>query len=251
MKQTFKCNSTTAIVKTSKGLVKGYEQKGLSIFKGIPYAKAKRFHAPEPVEKWEGVFDAASYGFVCPLLSNERPSGELYVPHRYWPMDEDCLNLNVWTPGLDDGKRPVLVWLHGGGYEAGSSIEQAAYDGANMTRLGDAVVVSVNHRLNILGYFDLSDFGEEYINSANAGTDDIIAALQWVHDNIASFGGNPANDRLPDWQPCGADCENTMVIGEACGVRQNFDHALIPAVTQCMAPVIAKQMAQGDAKIQH
>ena len=196
MKQTFQWDSGTALVNTSGGPVRGYRQNGLSIFKGIPYAKARRFHAPEPVEKRENVFDAASYGFVCPLLTNERPSGELYVPHRYWPMDEDCLNLNIWTPGLDDGKRPVLVWLHGGGYEAGSSIEQAAYDGANMARLGDAVVVSVNHRLNILGYFDLSDFGEEYANSANAGTDDIIAALRWVHDNIAAFGGDPANVTL-------------------------------------------------------
>ena len=193
MKQTFKCDSSTALVQMSKGLIKGYEQNGLSIFKGIPYAKARRFHAPEPVDPWEGVFDATSYGFVCPLLSLERPRGELYVYHRYWPMDEDCLNLNVWTPGLDGQMRPVMVWFHGGGYEAGSAIEQAAYDGANMARLGDAVVVSVNHRLNILGYFDLSNFGEEYANSGNAGTDDIIAALQWIHDNIARFGGDPAN----------------------------------------------------------
>ena len=193
MKNTFRCDSSTALVRTERGLVKGYEQNGLNIFKGIPYAKAKRFHAPEPLEKWEGVKDAASYGYVCPLMTNDRPGGELYVPHRYWPMDEDCLNLNVWTPGLDDRKRPVLVWLHGGGYEAGSAIEQAAYDGANMARLGDAVVVSVNHRLNILGYFDLSDFGEDYANSANAGTDDIIAALRWVHENIEQFGGDPAN----------------------------------------------------------
>ncbi len=193
MKNTFRCDSSTALVRTEQGLVKGYEQNGLNIFKGIPYAKAKRFHAPEPLEKWEGVKDAASYGYVCPLMTNDRPGGELYVPHRYWPMDEDCLNLNVWTPGLDDRKRPVLVWLHGGGYEAGSAIEQAAYDGANMARLGDAVVVSVNHRLNILGYFDLSDFGKEYANSANAGTDDIITALRWVHENIEQFGGDPAN----------------------------------------------------------
>jgi len=193
MKQTFQWDKTTSLVKTSRGLIKGYKQNGLSIFKGIPYAKARRFHAPEPIESWEDVFDTASYGFVCPLMNIDRPGGELYVPHRYWPMDEDCLNLNVWTPDLDDQKRPVLVWLHGGGYEAGSSIEQVAYDGANMARLGDTVVVSVNHRLNILGYFDLSDFGEEYANSANAGTDDIIAALQWVHDNIAAFGGDPEN----------------------------------------------------------
>ena len=191
MNQTFQCDSATALVKTTKGLVKGYRHNGVSIFKGIPYATARRFHAPQPVEPWDGVRDAASYGYVCPLLTNDRPGGELYVPHRYWPMDEDCLNLNVWTPGTDDRMRPVLVWLHGGGYEAGSSIEQVAYDGANMARLGDAVVVSVNHRLNILGYFDLSDFGEEYVDSGNAGTNDLIAALRWVKDNIAAFGGDP------------------------------------------------------------
>ena len=181
MSFTFRCDSTTALVSTPAGLIKGYEHNGLSIFKGIPYAQAKRFHAPEPVEPWKGVFDASSYGYVCPLLTNDRPNGELYVPHRFWPMDENCLNLNVWTPALDDGARPVLVWLHGGGYEAGSAIEHIAYDGANMSRLGNAVVVTINHRLNILGYFDLSDFGEEYANSGNAGMDDIIAALRWIH----------------------------------------------------------------------
>ena len=155
----FRSDSKTALVSTTGGTVRGYEYNGLSIFKGIPYAKARRFHSPEPADKFDGVFDAASYGYVCPLMTNDRPGGELYVPHRFWPMDEDCLNLNIWTPGLDDRARPVLVWLHGGGFEAGSSIEQAAYDGANMAQLGNAVVVTINHRLNILGYFDLSDFG--------------------------------------------------------------------------------------------
>ena len=191
MRQTFLRTAETATVQTRLGTIRGFEHNGLKIFKGIPYAKAVRFHAPEELLPWEGVLDACSYGFVCPLLSNDRPRGELYVPHRFWPMDEDCLNLNIWTPGTDDAKRPVLVWLHGGGYEAGSSIEQTAYDGANMSRLGDAVVVSINHRLNILGYFDLSDFGEEYANSGNAGGDDIIAALRWIRENIALFGGDP------------------------------------------------------------
>ena len=193
MAHTFKRDGQTALVRTKQGLLKGYEHDGLAIFKGVQYATAKRFHAPEPVEPWEGVKDATSYGYVCPLLTNDRPNGELYVPHRYWPMDEDCQNLNLWTPGLDGGKRPVLVWLHGGGYEAGSAIEHIAYDGANLSRFGDVVTVSVNHRLNILGYFDLSDYGEEYANSGNAGGDDIIAALRWVHENIAAFGGDPDN----------------------------------------------------------
>ncbi|MBR1497976.1 MAG: carboxylesterase/lipase family protein [Oscillospiraceae bacterium] len=193
MKHTFQCDKTTALVETARGRVKGYAFDGVLVFKGIPYARARRFHMPEPVAPWEGVFDAGSYGYVCPLLRYDRPNGELFVPHRYWPTDEDCLNLNLWTPAADGGKRPVLVWLHGGGFEAGSSIEHVAYDGANMARLGDAVVVSVNHRLNILGYFDLSDYGPEYENSGNAGGEDIIAALRWVRENIAAFGGDPDN----------------------------------------------------------
>ena len=118
-------------------------------FKGIPYAKAKRFHAPEPVEPWEGVFQATSYGYVCPLMDLGKPGGELMVPHRFWVMNEDCQNLNVWSPGLDGEKRPVMVWLHGGGFFAGSSIEQIAYEGENMCKLGQVVVVSVNHRRQI------------------------------------------------------------------------------------------------------
>lgn len=183
----------STIVATDKGKVKGYAHRGLRIFKGIPYAKAKRFHAPEPVEAWEGVRDATSYGYVCPLLDMGRPLGEVMVPHRYWIMDEDCQNLNIWTPGCDDAKRPVMVWLHGGGFEAGSSIEQVAYEGENMCIQGQVVVVSINHRLNVLGYCDLSDFGEEYANSGNAGTEDIVAALKWIQENIAAFGGNPDN----------------------------------------------------------
>ena len=193
MKHTFRRDAKTALVTTARGKIQGYLHDGLAVFKGIPYATAARFHAPEAVEPWKGVLDASSYGYVCPLMTNDRPRGELYVPHRYWPMDENCQNLNVWTPAADSGKRPVLVWLHGGGYTAGSAIEQTAYDGANMSRLGNAVVVSVNHRLNVLGYFDLSDFGEEYSNSGNAGGDDIIAALAWIRENISVFGGDPDN----------------------------------------------------------
>lgn len=193
MARKFAYTPYTAIVETTQGKIRGYEDNGLQIFKGIPYAKAERFHAPKPVDAWEGVLDTTSYGYVCPLLKMEKPNGEVLVPHRYWVMDEDCQNLNIWTPALDEKKRPVMVWLHGGGFEAGSAIEQIAYEGENMAKYGDVVVVSINHRLNVLGYFDLSDFGEEYENSGNAGMDDIIAALSWIHENIASFGGDPEN----------------------------------------------------------
>ena len=189
----FVTNEKETVVKTSKGLVKGYYFDGVYMFKGIPYAKAERFRQPEEIDPWEDVFDATNYGYVCPLLENPKPNGELKVPHRYWPMSEDCMNLNVWTPAPDDSKRPVLLWFHGGGLEAGSSIEQIAYEGENLAKFGEVVVVSVNHRLNVLGYLDLSAFGEEYENSGNIGTADTVASLKWVHDNIESFGGDPDN----------------------------------------------------------
>ena len=196
MAKEFQYGLNAALVETDKGTIRGYRYDGLTIFKGIPYAQAKRFHAPEEVKEWKGIFDATNYGYVCPLLEDEKPKVEMSVPHRYWPMHEDCQNLNVWTPQCDDQKRPVMVWLHGGGYSAGSAIEQVAYEGENMSREGNVVVVSVNHRLNILGYLDLSSYGKEYENSGNAGMDDIIMALKWVQKNIAAFGGDPENVTL-------------------------------------------------------
>lgn len=193
MAHNFICNKDTAIADTKQGKIRGYFYDDIFIFKGIPYARAARFCPPRPVEPWDGILETTSYGYVCPLLEMPKPNGELAVPHRYWVMDEDCQNLNVWTPACDEEKRPVLVWLHGGGYESGSAIEHLAYEGENMCRIGQVVVVSINHRLNILGYFDLSAYGQAYENSGNAGTEDIIAALRWVKDNIANFGGDPDN----------------------------------------------------------
>ncbi len=182
------------VVKTEAGLLRGYQWEGTYTFKGIPYGEARRFHAPQPPKPWEGIREAASYGFVCPMLTRDNPQGELLVPHRYWPQDENCLNLNIWTQTLDqEAKKPVVVWNHGGAFSMGSSIEQKAYNGAAMSKLGDVVVVSVNHRLNILGYFDMSPYGEQYANSGNAGQADLIAALRWVRDNIEQFGGDPEN----------------------------------------------------------
>lgn len=182
------------IITTRQGQIRGYQLDGIHIFKGIRYAEAKRFAPPAPPQPWEGVRETASYGFVCPMLTQDNPQGELLVPHRYWPQSEDCLNLNIWTPTTGaDARLPVMVWLHGGGFSMGSSIEQKVYNGENMARYGQAVVVSVNHRLNILGYLDLSPYGEKYANSANLGQADLVAALQWVWENIAAFGGDPGN----------------------------------------------------------
>ncbi|MBR2822079.1 MAG: carboxylesterase/lipase family protein [Clostridia bacterium] len=240
MKHQFRRNGENAVVRTDKGLVRGYEYDGLVLFKGIPYAQAKRFHAPEETAPWEGVLDACSYGYVCPLMTNDQPRGELYVPHRFWPMDENCQNLNIWTPGLDDEKRPVLVWLHGGGYSAGSAIEHIAYDGANMSREGNAVVVSINHRLNLLGYFDLSDFGEEYENSGNAGGDDIIAALRWIRKNIAAFGGDPENVTVFGQSGGGAKVTTLLQSPEADGL---FAKGII--MSGVIGPVLADAAGSG------
>lgn len=198
MAKKFVCSATEPVVQTKAGKLRGFQLDSTYIFQGIEYATAERFQAPQPVKPWEGVKDALGYGYVCPLLHQETPSsGELMVPHRYWPMDEHCQNLNIWTQTLcPNAKKPVMVWLHGGGFSAGSSIEQQAYDGENMSKHGDVVVVSVNHRLNILGYLDMEPYGEKYKNSANAGNADLVAALEWVHENIANFGGDPENVTL-------------------------------------------------------
>lgn len=197
MAKKFVCSSTEPIVQTKAGKVRGFILEDTYTFHGIKYADAKRFQMPTEVEPWEGVKDALSYGYVCPMLMPETAVGEIMVPHRYWPKKEDCQYLNIWTQSLcPNAKKPVMIWLHGGGFAAGSSIEQQAYDGENMSKEGDVVVVSINHRLNILGYLDLSPFGEKYANSANAGNADMVAALKWVHDNIANFGGDPENVTL-------------------------------------------------------
>ncbi len=197
MAKRFICTRTEPVVQTTAGKLRGFQLDSTYIFQGVEYAWADRFQPPQPVKPWEGVKDALSYGFVCPLLHQETPNGEVLVPHRYWPMDEHCQNLNIWTQSLDpSAKKPVLVWLHGGGFSAGSAIEQQAYDGENMSKYGDVVVVSVNHRLNVLGYFNMEPYGEKYRNSGNAGNADLVAALRWIHDNIQNFGGDPGNVTL-------------------------------------------------------
>nr|5A2G_A Chain A, CARBOXYLIC ESTER HYDROLASE [Hungatella hathewayi DSM 13479]5A2G_B Chain B, CARBOXYLIC ESTER HYDROLASE [Hungatella hathewayi DSM 13479]5A2G_C Chain C, CARBOXYLIC ESTER HYDROLASE [Hungatella hathewayi DSM 13479]5A2G_D Chain D, CARBOXYLIC ESTER HYDROLASE [Hungatella hathewayi DSM 13479] len=213
------------VVETKAGKLRGYQWEGTYIFKGIRYARANRFQLPEEVEPWEGVKEAASYGFVCPMLTRDHPQGELLVPHRYWPQDEDCLSLNIWSQSLDrSAKKPVMFWIHGGAFSMGSSIEQKAYNGENMSRYGDVVVVTVNHRLNILGYLDLSPYGERYAGSANAGQADLVAALKWVRDNIEAFGGDPDNVTIFGQSGGGMKVSGLMQTPEADGL---FHRAMI------------------------
>jgi para-nitrobenzyl esterase len=190
-----------AVVETTAGKVHGFARDGIQTFKGIPYAATTegsgRCVAPAKPKPWAGIRSSMYYGPTCPQ-----------APRTGWLKDEnaflfqwddgqpgeDCLRMNLWTPGLNDGrKRPVMMWLHGGGWAAGSGQEQPAYNGENLSRRGDVIVVSLNHRLNILGYLNLAAYGEKYADSANAGVLDLVVALEWVRDNITAFGGDPGN----------------------------------------------------------
>lgn len=181
-----------------QGLRSPYEDS-VYVFKGIPYGAdtggENRFRPPQPVEPWSGVKDATELGNRCP--GPEFPPPPVMQEEGRdldkSPMSEDCLVLNVWTPGLDDGgDRPVMVWLHGGGFNSGSG-GSIRYDGTNLAHNQDVVLVTLNHRLNIFGFLDLSDINEEFADVANVGMLDIVQALEWVRDNIEQFGGDPDN----------------------------------------------------------
>ncbi|HMJ70544.1 MAG TPA: carboxylesterase family protein [Cyclobacteriaceae bacterium] len=187
----------TAVTQTNSGKVRGYIHNGIYTYKGIPYAQAKRFQAPEKPTPWEGVRSSMSYGPVAPLMTPTtavQDEIEFLFHHDWGYTSEDCLRLNVWSPGINDGKkRPVMFWIHGGGYTAGSSQELPSTDGEAIAKKGDVILVSVNHRLNVLGFLDLSEYGDKYKSSANASFYDLVVALEWVRDNISNFGGDPGN----------------------------------------------------------
>lgn len=188
--------SMTAAVQTSAGRVRGAVRFGVNQFFGVPYgastAGANRFLPPAAPAPWSGVRDCLQVGNRSPQ-DPDGPISEVFALDRREPMGEDCLSINVFTPALT-GSRPVMVWLHGGGFSGGSG-NWLLYDGTNLARKEDVVVVSVNHRLNLFGFLHLADLGagERWANASNAGMQDVVAALQWVKSNIAAFGGNPGN----------------------------------------------------------
>ena len=190
------------IVETVSGKLRGSLDNGIHIFKGVPYGAStaghNRFRPPQPPPAWSDVREALAYrgrAWQLPGRPPRRPVLEtLLGPADTTPETEDCLTLNLWTPGRGDGgTRPVMVWLHGGAFAYGSG-NRAVTDGTNLAQRGDVVVVSVNHRLNIFGFLHLDDIaGAGWMHSGNAGMLDIVAALRWIHDNIAAFGGDPSN----------------------------------------------------------
>jgi para-nitrobenzyl esterase len=191
--------SSEPIVEVASGKLRGAVGRVLS-FKGVPYGSStageRRFKLPRPVAAWTGVRDALAYGHAAPQGNSlatappTRPGGVSLVGEGA-TFSEDCLYLNIWTPAADNHKRPVLVWLHGGGFATGSG-GSVLYDGTNLARAQDVVVVTINHRLNVFGHLDLSQIGgAEYADSASVGMFDAILALRWVKENIARFGGDP------------------------------------------------------------
>lgn len=176
------------VVQIESGALQGGISDGIYTYFGVPYAEAhERFVPAGKVTHWRGVRQATEYG---PISLQSSLTG---FPVPKGKQDNNAQNLNIWAPGIDGKKRAVMVWLHGGGFATGSAQETPAYNGENLSRKGDVVVVSVNHRLNAVGHLDLSAYGEKYKYSANVGIEDIVDSLEWIQKNIAKFGGDPKN----------------------------------------------------------
>lgn len=209
------------VVRTTDGPVAGKTENGLEIFLGIPYAAPPvgvlRFAPPGPVKQWKYVKPAWLYGPTCPQLPDE------FEPASLLHQDEDCLSLNIWTPGAGAGKRPVLVYIHGGGFIVGGSGDPL-YNGEHLARRGGIVVASLNYRVAALGFLALDEFGAEFAGSGNLALQDQIAALRWIKKNIARFGGDP---------------ENITLMGESAGSTSVMLLMISPRVRGLFKKVIA------------
>jgi para-nitrobenzyl esterase len=200
--QVLHVGDSVAIAQTEHGRVRGYMLRGIYYFLGMPYGAdtsgANRFMPPEKPKPWTNVFPALWWGNSAPQSMENRYGNPFSTFRDHWnygDVNEDCLRINVLTPGINDGKkRPVLFWIHGGGFSFGNGIEQDGYNGENFARFGDAVFCSVNHRLGPFGYCNFAGVGgEKFAPSGNVGMLDIVAALGWVRTNISNFGGDPDN----------------------------------------------------------
>ncbi|PHQ30328.1 carboxylesterase/lipase family protein [Leeuwenhoekiella nanhaiensis] len=218
--ETEKPKEQSLVVQTTNGEIKGSLNDSVYAYKGIPYAQAERFMPPQDPEAWEEVRETTEFG----------PVARQVVP--WYPdsvqSEKELYSLNVWSRGINDGKkRPVMVWLHGGGFFVGASNDPMTY-GEALAKKGDIVVVSVNHRLNILGFLDLSAYGDAYENSANVGMLDIVKALEWTKNNIANFGGDPADVTIVGESGGGGKVGTLMCMPAAKGL---FNKAIIQSGT--------------------
>jgi para-nitrobenzyl esterase len=240
-----------AVVEVESGKIAGYTRGGIFAFKGIPYGDttegANRFSAPRKPKSWTGVRSSRQYGFVAPQDKGTGRHNDEEAFMFQWNDSvehEDCLRVNVWTPGINDNnKRPVMVWLHGGGFAAGSGHDLPAFDGENLARRGGVVVVTLNHRLNVLGFLDLSAYGEKYLQSGNVGMLDIVAALQWVRNNIAVFGGDAQRVLIFGQSGGGAKVSTLMGMPSAKGL---FHRAVVQSGSFAFSNTTEKSQKLAD-----
>ncbi|MBO7552656.1 MAG: carboxylesterase/lipase family protein [Bacteroidaceae bacterium] len=252
-----------AVAQTQYGKVRGFIQRGVYTYLGIRYGAdtsgENRFMPAKAPEPWDDIKDAVYYGNCAPQNDpNYANNRGVWRDHwNYGNLSEDCLFLNVWTPNTDNAKRPVLVWFHGGGYAAGNGIEQDGYNGENMAKKGDVVFVSVNHRLNAFGFTDFSGVDPKYFESGNVGTTDMVAALKWVHNNIANFGGDPDNVTIMGQSGGGAKVsvlvampETQGLIHKAVALSGNGTSAQSQAASRELGKFIVKKSGKTVAQLQ-
>lgn len=252
---------TIGDIKTTSGTVRGVAMEGVFAFKGIPYGDDTsgegRFRPPRPPRPWSGVRDCVDYGPSCPQMTTEEMLGMPLPPesesfngtHSYERVTgEDCLVLNVWTPAPEaSAGLPVLVWLHGGGWGTGSA-SWPVYDFTNLANHGNAVVVGINHRVGILGFLDLSSLADEFADSGNVGMLDVVAALEWVRDNIAGFGGDPGNVTVFGESGGGAKVATLLGMPGGCGL---FHQASAMSGSMLLAQEPDRAVANSDAVLEH
>jgi para-nitrobenzyl esterase len=257
-------SDSAAIAGTIHGKVRGFMHKEMFVFRGIPYgaptSDAGRFMAPSKPAPWTGVRSALAWGFASPQIPPEHwDKDEVAFVYEWNPgaQGEDCLRLNVWTPSLDNRKRAVMVWLHGGGFATGSGNEMNVYDGENLAR-HDVVVVSLNHRVGAVGFLDLSSIGgKKWAASGNVGLLDIIAALEWVRDNIANFGGDPANVTIFGQSGGGGKVTALMAMPQARGLFHkaivesgSMRRMLTPDFSARIAAAVLKEAGVSKARLE-